>query len=334
MAKKVFRIHNDGAQNPDWFASDQINATLIDNIATDGGDGKKLPTSIPSPFARIDLVRTAFAAIGSSGKLDGITRNGRAVATDNHKLISDALDIGQLLFNFDKHQNDLQLIEWNKERSLNNLLNANPSQKHLGNTLKLFLQQDRNQYNFSEFENIYILLYKHIIIGGTSPITLFFAAPNDQETDIIFGQDTMLDDMLLPLYRRDIHYIKYLVALSKSNNFNQLFPEFNSYIIKTIDKIYETDLNLHQELMTFDPEAYLKSLKGVLYNNNSGQPLEVINGLFLKQFEKDSSLIESKSDFVIKASKDIEGIKPLVLPVEILNLPYIYTEDKWDSKTK
>src|SRR5690606_15164881 len=120
----------------------------------------------------------------------------------------------------------------------------------------------------------------------------------------------------------------------KSNNFNQLFPEFNSYIIKTIDKIYETDLNLHQELMTFDPEAYLKSLKGVLYNNNSGQPLEVINGLFLKQFEKDSSLIESKSDFVIKASKDIEGIKPLVLPVEILNLPYIYTEDKWDSKTK
>jgi len=334
MAKKVFRIHNDGAQNPDWFASDQINATLIDNIVTDGGDGKKLPTSIPSPFARIDLVRTAFAAIGSSGNLDGITRNGRAVATDNHKLVSDALDIGQLLFNFDKHQNDLHLIEWNKERGLNSLLNANPSQRHLGNTLKLFLQQDRKQYNFSEFENIYILLYKHKIIGGTSPRTLFFAAPNAQETEIKFGQDTMLDDMLLPLYRRDIHYIKYLVALSKSNNFNQLFPEFNSYIIKTIDKIYETDLNLHQELMTFDPEAYLKSLKGVLYNNNSGQPLEVINGLFLKQFEKDSSLIESKSDFVIKASKDIEGIKPLVLPVEILNLPYIYTEDKWDSKTK
>ncbi|MCB0743249.1 MAG: hypothetical protein KDC67_05050, partial [Ignavibacteriae bacterium] len=256
------------------------------------------------------------------------------VATDNHKLVSDALDIGQLLFNFDKHQNDLQLIEWNKERSLNNLLNGNPSQKHLGNTLKLFLQQDRKQYNFSEFENIYILLYKHKIIGGTSPRTLFFAAPNALETEIKFGQDTMLDDMLLPLYRRDAHYIKYLVALSKSHNFNQFFPEFNSYIIKTIDKIYETDLNLHQELMTFDPEAYLKSLNGVLYNNNLGQPLEVINGLFLKQFEKDSSLIESKSDFVIKASKVVEGTKPLVLPVEVLNLPYIYTEDKWDSKTK
>lgn len=333
MAKKVFRIHNDGAQNPDWFASDQINATLIDNIVTDGGDGKKLPTSIPSPFARIDLVRTAFAALGSSGNLDGITRNGKAVATDNHKLVSDALDIGQLLFNFDKHKNDLQLLVWNKEQSLNNLLNSNIRQKHLGNTLKLFLQQDRLQYNFSEFDNIYILSYKHKIIGGTSPRTLFFAAPNAQATEIKFGQDTMLDDMLLPLYRRDPHYIKYLVALSKSHNFNHFFPEFNSYILKTIDKIYDIDLKFHNELMTFDPNAYLQSLKGVLYNNNSGHPIEVINGLFLKQFEKDSSLIESKSDLVIKASKDIESPKPLVLPVETLNLPYTYTEDKWDSKT-
>ncbi|WP_253256109.1 hypothetical protein [Formosa algae] len=41
MAKKVFRIHNDGAQNSDWFSSDNINETLIGNIQTNGGDGKK-----------------------------------------------------------------------------------------------------------------------------------------------------------------------------------------------------------------------------------------------------------------------------------------------------
>jgi hypothetical protein len=334
MAKKVFRIHNDGAQNSDWFASDQINATLIDNINTDGGDGKKLPTSIPSPFARIDLVRTAFASIGSSGILDGITKNGKAVATDNHKLVSDALDIGQLFFNIDKHQSDLQLIVWNKEESIQKLLNSNSSQKHLGNTLKLFLQQDREQYNFNKFENIYILLYKHKIIGGTSPRTLFFAAPNAQETNIKFGQDTMLDDMLLPLYKRDPYYIKYLVALSKSNNFNQFFPEFNSYIIKSIEELSKTKPNLHNELMKLDANSYLESLKPILFNHNSGQPLEVFNQIFLKQFKKDAALIEKKSDFVIKATKIIEGTKPLVLPVETLNLPYIYTEDKWDSKTK
>lgn len=334
MAKKVFRIHNDGAQNSDWFASDQINTTLIDDINTDEGNGKKLPTSIPSPFARIDLVRTAFASIGASGVLDGATKNGKAVATDNHKLVSDALDIGQLFFNFDKHQNDLQLIVWNKDQGIQDLLNSNSSQKHLGNTLNLFLQQDRVQYNFNEFENIYILLYKHKIIGGTSPRTLFFAAPNAQEIDIKFGQDKMLDDMLLPLYKRDPHYIKYLVALSKTNNFNQFFPEFNSYIIKNIEEIYKTNPNLHNDLMTLEPNSHLHSLNPILYNGNAGQPLEVVNHFYLKQFKKDASLIEMRSDFVIKSTKTIEGVKPLVLPVGTLNLPHIYTEDKWDSKTE
>ena len=58
---------------------------------------KKLPTSIPSPFARIDLVRTAFAKVGDDGNLEGLERNGLATATDNHKLISDALDIWSVI---------------------------------------------------------------------------------------------------------------------------------------------------------------------------------------------------------------------------------------------
>ena len=121
MGKKVFRIHNQGALINDWFVSTPINAALIDSIDTDGGDGKKLPTSIPSPFARIDLVRTAFNIIGNSGQLDGIERNGRAVASDNHKLISDALDIGQIIFNYDKYKDDLEFIAWDKITSLSPL---------------------------------------------------------------------------------------------------------------------------------------------------------------------------------------------------------------------
>ena len=109
MGKKVFRIHSQGALINDWFASTPINESLINSINTDGGDGKKLPTSIPSPFARIDLVRTAFNVVGESGQLDGLERNGVATGSDNHKLISDALDIGQILFNYDKYKKDLKL---------------------------------------------------------------------------------------------------------------------------------------------------------------------------------------------------------------------------------
>ncbi len=333
MGKKVFRIHSQGALNNDWFSSTPINAALIGTINTDGGDGKKLPTSIPSPFARIDLVRTAFNIIGDSGQLDGIERNGRATGSDNHKLISDALDIGQILFNYNKYKEDLQLIAWDKTTSLNILKNGNAQQKHLGVTIDLFLKQDSQQYNFNDFDKIYIIKYKHKIIGGTSPRTLFFAAPNVKAIDIKFGNDTMLDDGLHPLYKRDTEYIKYLFALSKTANFNSKFPEFNSYLIKTFDKIYKTDSNFYNELMNLNTNQHLGSLQSVVFNGNAGQPVEVIRGVLLRQYVLNPAEIQ-KSDLTIATSKTIEGFKPLVLPVEPLNLRYIYTLDFWNPETK
>lgn len=333
MAKKVFRIHTEGALNNDWFSSSPINAALIASISTSGGDGKKLPTSIPSPFARIDLVRTAFAAVGDSGQLDGIARNGRATGSDNHKLISDALDIGQILFNFNNHKKDLQLISWDKDTSLAKLKNGNPKQKHLGETIDLFLKQDSVQYNFDNFDKIYIIKFKNKIIGGTSPRTLFFAAPDVSAIDIKFGNDTMLDDALNPLYKRDKEYIKYLFALSKTTNFNTYFPEFNSYLIKNWLEIQRTDATFYNDLVTMVPLQYFNSLENVLFNNNSGQPIEVIKGIGLKQYILDAKVIEGKSDFIIKTNKQISGLKPLVLPVSPLNLKYYYTLDAWNPET-
>ena len=334
MAKKVFRIHNEGASLTDWFSSGEINAGLIDSINTDGGDGKKLPTSIPSPFARIDLVRTAFAIVGNSGNLDGITRNGIATASDNHKLISDALDIGQILFNYNKHKGDLQLVEWDKTRSLDKLKKGNKEQKHLGETLDLFLKQDSAQYNFDKLNKLYILKYKYKIIGGTSPRTLFFAAPNVSAIDIKFGNDKMLDDRLHPLYKRDKEYIKYLYALSKSPNFNTFFPEFNSYLIKNILEIQKCDPVFHNELMLLNTNQYLSNLENVVFNGNAGHPLDVISGFSLKQYVIDPKEIEGNSDLVIKTNKTIKGFKPLVLPVEPLHSDYKYTIDRWNPDTK
>ncbi|WP_299681156.1 hypothetical protein [uncultured Dokdonia sp.] len=334
MARKVFRIHNAGASNIDWFPSVNINNDLISSIQTDSGDGKKLPTSIPSPFARIDLVRTAFARVAEEGNLDGLERNGVSTATDNHKLISDALDIGQIFFNYDKHKDDLKLEAWDKTNSLGALLNGNSKKRHLGKTLELFLNQDNSQYNFDQFDKIYILKYKHKVIGGTSPRTLFFAAPNARDTQIIFGQDIMLDTKLLPLYKRDKDYIKYLFALSSTvDNFNENFPEFNMYLIETVEKLTTYDAAFYDSLMNLDCEEYMNSLNSVFFNNNAGEPLEIINNLPVKQFVKNPLIIERQSDFTIKTIKEVEGNKPLVLPVEPFSLRYKYTEDDWDINT-
>ena len=47
-----------------WFNSTSYGPNEIDSIEDpQGGDTKQQPTSIPSPFARFDLVRSAFGSL-------------------------------------------------------------------------------------------------------------------------------------------------------------------------------------------------------------------------------------------------------------------------------
>ena len=77
-----------------WYVSkplgtDQI-AAMRDPL---GGQTVKQPTSIPSPFARIDLVRSAFLNLAVRPDLMG--------SVNDQRIVSDCLDVGELFFNFD-----------------------------------------------------------------------------------------------------------------------------------------------------------------------------------------------------------------------------------------
>lgn len=331
---KVYRLHSSGGQEFDWFSSGSISTNLIDSITAEGGDGKKLPTSIPSPFARIDLVRSAFKTV-AAGDLDGVEFHGKAHVSDNHKLVSDALDIAQIFFNFSKCSDDLKLVAWDIKSGINRLKEStSEGHRHLGKTLELFLNQDRDQYNFNLVDNFYILFYKNRIIGGTSPKSLFFAAPDAQATSIQFGEDVMLDDHLLPLYRRDPRFIKYLYSLSKKPGFANYFSEITEYLYKTKNRLEKVNNNLFLELGDLNADEYLRTLKPVLYNDNAGHPLEIISGIPVLQYIKNPAIIEKESEFVIQTEKEVQGLKPLVLPVDQLNQRYKYTEGYWVRETK
>ena len=56
---------------------------------------KKTYYVIPSPFARMDLVRTAFRYITSHGELEG--------TTIYHRLVSDCLDVAEIFFNIEEY---------------------------------------------------------------------------------------------------------------------------------------------------------------------------------------------------------------------------------------
>ena len=91
---KVLRLHKGAADTiGNWDTSVKIGTKAIDSIADPiGANDKHEITSIPSPFARMDLVKRAFKIV-AEGSLEG--------KTAYHKLVSDCLDVGQIFFNIE-----------------------------------------------------------------------------------------------------------------------------------------------------------------------------------------------------------------------------------------
>lgn len=320
---KVFRAHQTGLSQEDWFPSSQISKSQIEEITSQDMEGTKQPTSIPSPFARIDLVRVAFEKIAQAS-LDGIS--------DAHRLVSDALDIGQIFFNLERHQAHLSITRWEKKAELDKLIDSTSrSHGHVGKTLDLYLKQDGEQYNFDKLESIFILKYDHKVIGGTSPRTLFFAAPraSQQKVDIIFENDRVLDDEPLSLYKREESFVRYMFGLKNSvPEFSTLFPEITAYLSKTLDKLQSYNNSLYNDVNTQNlnfgdlPDLHLPGHEGIT--------IKVLPGVQLKAAAKSNP---DKSDFIIDTSRNLD-MKPLALPVGAFTENWIYTSAPWNQNTQ
>lgn len=224
---KTLTVHNIGKQGQDWFTTspygqNEIKA-IIDPI---DGNTQKIPTSIPSPFSHFELVKTAFRNINESGLNN--------VKPLDFKIVSDTLDVGEIFFNLHSFDGSTNIIPWDKNVDLPNLLNsADNKHKQYGEVLKLFLDQDSIAYNFNLLNRLFILEYNNGIIGGTSPATLFFASPNNINFARVTmpNNDTLFDDQYCHLYDRDKDYQLFWFALQTAMpNFSNRFNEVNEYL--------------------------------------------------------------------------------------------------------
>ena len=343
----VFRLYNggpdtylgwNGAPNPPY--NNETIATILDPM---GGVNNKEITSIPSPFARIDLIKSAFEEVnracnGKTGQALCDALNGDTIY---HKMISDSLDVGEIFFNVDKLKDKVQILVWNPSSLSKNMSNACVSygQKCYNNSLLTYWQADAKNYNFDQVNNIYILNYIGVgaprplnVIGATSPATLFFSNANDLSyvQGIQFGQDKPFDDDYQPLYKRDDKFIEYLWWLRVSiPGFANWFPEFYKYLDYTYSAI--NNQNLKNKLNSLQnqngdiPEG-LKTIDVV--SNNASNFVEVLgNKLLQKQIRP-----IGKSDFTIKSTRQPQ-CNYLVLPVEAGNryAKWVYTTDEWGT---
>ena len=332
----IFRLYKGGTTSfTDWYGSPAYpyNSTNRDTIEDpNGASAIHEITSIPSPFARIDLVKNAFSVVTKTKDLDG--------DTIFHKMVSDAFDVGEIFFNIDKFSDKVEIITWDVATNINKLINSDiDGQRYLGNALDKYLKTG-NTYNFANLRNIYLLNFKGgvdalNIIGATSPATLFFSNANDLtyvSNELVFNEDKPFDGDYQPLYKRDFEYVKALfVFRANIPNFATLFPEVNDYLDLTLRRIghLNKDRNaILTDIINNPPTPDYGTIS--VRTQNQTNLVEVLGFNIPKKI---TSIETISSDFEIKSTKVINE-KILVLPVEsgnrYANLWYI--TGKWGKE--
>ncbi len=353
MSKKTYRIVVSGNDQEHWanrgsaYEFEEINK--IPN--PDGDRAVQQPTSIPSPFARMDLVKSAFKYLlnkkGDRAHSSFEELNGNTIY---HSIVSECLDVAELFFNYDTLKNDIEIISWDSGIVIQNgelqvressdlgtiIKSRNKKHKLYGNTLKLFLSQDAAPYNFNALKKIYILNHKTgsqemNVIGATSPSSLFLSSANDLlGINLQFnGHDLFRKDQPFPLFKRGKEFVVFMFALRASMpDFTNLFPEINQYMSDCF------------EFLPDDVKSITRGISNTYYNehydpikigDSEGEAVEILGfPLRTKRNYIPASEFEINSE---KHQSDFPGNNmPLVLPNYRLSGDLWYWDSKWQEE--
>lgn len=325
MSKKYFRFHQGGTSGDDWFVVNPYSDSEIGDIKDpSGGHASKQITSVPSPFARIDLIKSAFKEICRT--VNGVQDlDGRSIF---HRMVSETLDVAQIFF---EKSDGMRILEWDKKTNVADLRSSNsPKHKALGHTLALYLNKDRG-YNFQEpgFDKIFLLDIGQAqmqVVGGTSPATLFFSATVEGASNIFFGAHIAFDpNDFVPFHERSANFKQWLWTMKSCiPDFSRLYPEVNNYLDYCFALMPDGEqlaLNQAATLANWNnPVMYDPLLVGV------GRPVQVLGFHIKKGIPQ-----PVQSGFEICPTVPCAGQVPLALPHGPYAYGTIYTTAPWNQ---
>lgn len=280
MARIDLNIVDRGIQGTDWIAEDVgLTASHLDKVLEIKTDNSCALNSLPTPFARFFVAREAFRRV-TEEHLD--TKNEKEAGFAYRQLVSDILDIYELLFNLKYHQNNtwrdgqkLELRAWKSDENLAYLKRQMP-----------VLYNSINQYYATDIkeENLYFLIYteegKEMLLACTSPMTGFITPP-DMDKSIVKEKGSSFikfaggqyEDIHMQRksggeYFRDTKMFDERDADFKNYMYNQLFGADDiaqgfKYIKEYIrsfggDKEIRNDVNQRLDVIRTDQNAELK----------------------------------------------------------------------------
>ncbi|SFF00422.1 hypothetical protein SAMN05518672_1146 [Chitinophaga sp. CF118] len=296
-----------------WSLSKGINTDsfVVDNITTSKGSSKA-GTAIPSPLARMELFDTAFNILAS----DEMNLEGNTIY---HQLVSDCLDVFQMMFNTRSEDigagKKIWFKEWKVQENIDKL--KAKGEKHpnylLGKSLgQIFFDKDNTA--FANTGSIFLIYYENTLLGGTSPLTLFFTSPNwsrqirdgaiiniPQSSD----GDVFFDSDIRPLHLRDEEFVKYLFTLCRQNK--EAFEKaagLRKYINKAIKNNKRFSDLFNNERITVTSSILEEEYSKIMTNVEN--KLLTINGLYFyrQKEEREREKILNTSDFIINATTD------------------------------
>jgi hypothetical protein len=321
------------------YDSDEIE--VIANADPDGGKSVKLPTSIPSPFARMDLARAAFLNLGELPDLKGDK------TYNDERVVSDCLDIGELFFNIDKFKDQLEIIAWDADADLKALVGSrNTGHQRLGEALDLFWKQDAPTYNFDQVRRLFILTYRGKPIGGTSPSTLFFSSGNDlSKTGLKIGSHQLFSTDFKPLHERDIEYQRFWYSLQANvPDFSGRFNAVDKYLKYCQAILRDKNPAQFAQYIGLSKDESQKLLSQTTFEQvfdeldtgQSGDVVEVL-GYQLRKKKTDTGSIETGSDFIIRSAKYKRLFPDEPVPMALqnrLHKPFTYAPQiPWNPNT-
>ncbi|MDO4511702.1 MAG: hypothetical protein Q4B68_07800 [Bacteroidales bacterium] len=326
----------------DWIPVEPYTDDDIRQIKDPNGGLSRNPrTAIPSPFAQLDLVKNAFEHLQP-------TPQGMTGIASEQIMVSNALDVAQLFFEYENHSHQLHIVRWNKATELERL-KASPEHRLYGETLELFLQADR-VYNFNQLQDWYILLLNNQVIGATSPCSFTMAAPNVPAIDAVNVEPNVkLFSQVRDLWQRDDEFVYHLFLLFNAHtSLRRSLGNVYQYMVNNLPLIQRHKPALYDRIIAVIPnptalqadrEPMVRQMLDMQFSPFAGEnAVSVLSAPLYRKKMVDVTTSAATSDFVIAPTREqAEGeLLPLVLRNNFNGSVdhYIYINREWDSATE
>ena len=338
MASIDLNIIDRGIQGTVWTPQDTgIQAAKLDEVKEQKTDNSGALNSLPTPFARFFVVNEAFRRLTEEKR-----NSGKHAGLAYTRLVSDCLDVFEILFNMKFHENQwgdsarIIIKEWVEEEEMKELHDRIPI---LYNALNSIYAED-----IKEAKLYFVILEKDgkdFLLGTSSPMTGFVTPPDMDKLDVtknntpsIKFQGAMYDTLeiarrskgkyfrdILLFGDRDKDFKNYMYQLFGGANLDSRYKYLRDYIHEfKFDSDIQNNYTIktNDVLTQFNSELIINGLK-IGYNDETD-----INDFFLPTLIRLPYRLNRDNFVGVKYERDFVGRDyDYLLPLKSEALSYL-----------